>query len=269
MIPENLKQYDYRQNLIADKDNPILIGKAWRDRFSGESHWRAGYGGQAYLSRPNSEDALTWNTFRSLQLAGKNGLEIISSVFGISRVARILFWGCDVEHFGEEQQMLNILIRIIDGKHQGTMTEPDLILITEQEVAFVECKLNQSSQSSPWEARGEGAAKRFETYKKEFPELEDIGDWRDVYQLIRQYVYSRSLGFHLKKSSLVVPLINEKHKDILLRYYSKLRNHALSAGDIFRDFVTWQDINSAISASDLPNKEMVSTKIKVALEHAR
>jgi hypothetical protein len=269
MMHDNLKQYDYRQNLIADRDNPILIGKAWRDRFSGESHWRAGYGGQAYLSRPNSEDALTWNTFRSLQLAGKSGLEIISSVFGISRVARILFWGCDVEHFGEEQQMLSILIRIIDGKHGGIMTEPDLVLIAEQEVAFVECKLNQSGQSSPWQARGEGAAKRFETYKKEFPELRYIGDWRDVYQLIRQYVYSRSLGLHLKKRSLVVPLINEKHKDTLLRYYSKLRNNNLSAGKIFRDFVTWQDINSAILTSDLTNREIISTKIEAALKHAR
>ena len=74
---KELKKYDYRENLVVDRDNSILIQKAWRDRFSNESHWNAGYGGQAYLSRPNSEDALTWNVFRSLQVAGEDGLRVI------------------------------------------------------------------------------------------------------------------------------------------------------------------------------------------------
>lgn len=66
-MTNDLMEYDFRNNLIIDKNNPILIQKAWRDRFSAESHWNAGYGGEAYLSRKNSEDALTWNIFRSLQ----------------------------------------------------------------------------------------------------------------------------------------------------------------------------------------------------------
>ena len=58
MIPENLKKYDYRKNIIVDENNPILIWKSWRDHSTD---------GQAYLSRPYSKDALTWNVFRSLQ----------------------------------------------------------------------------------------------------------------------------------------------------------------------------------------------------------
>jgi hypothetical protein len=61
MMPEDLEKYDYRKNIIVDKDNPILIWKSWGDHNTD---------GQAYLSRPYGEDALTWNVFRSLQKFG-------------------------------------------------------------------------------------------------------------------------------------------------------------------------------------------------------
>ncbi len=269
MIPENLKKYDYRENLIVDKNNPILIQKAWRDRFSSESHWRAGYGGQAYLSKPNSEDALTWNVFRTLQLSGERGLKVVSDIFKVSRVDKMLFWGCDVEHQGEEQQLLNILIRTIDGKHRGTMTEPDLVIITEREVVFVECKLNQNGSTSPWKAQGRGAEKRLKTYAEIFPEIKSISDWVSVYQLIRQYVFARSLGEYLKKKPVVVPIINEKHKEILSPYYLKVKRSPLNKEYVFRDFVTWQDLLKKLLSSDLPNRDIISAKIEEALIHAR
>jgi len=269
MIPENLKKYDYRENLIVDEDNPILIQKAWRDRFSSKSHWHADYGGQAYLSKPNSEDALTWNVFRTLQLSGKQGFKVVSDIFKTSKVVRILFWGCDVEPHGEEQQLLNILIRTIDGKHQGTMTEPDLVIITDGEVVFVECKLNQNGKASPWKAQGKGAEKRLLTYIEKFPELKSITDWVAVYQLIRQYVYAKSLSEYLKKKPVIIPLINGKHKEILSSYYSKVKESPLNKKDIFHEFVTWQDTFKILSASDLSSKEIVSTKIEEALKHAR
>lgn len=269
MIPKNLKKYDYRENLIIDKDNPILIQKAWRDRFSSKSHWQAGYGGQAYLSRLNSEDALTWNVLRTLQLGGKPGLEVISDILGISKVHRILFWSCDVEHHGEEQQLLNILIRIIDGKHQGTMTEPDLVIITEGEVVFVECKLNQNGKASPWKAQGEGAEKRLKTYIEKFPELKSVSDWKTVYQLIRQYVFAKCLSEYLKKKAFIIPLINGIHKGILSPYYSKVKENLINKKNIFRNFITWQDIMEIISSSNLSNKEIILAKVKEALKHVR
>ena len=268
MIPKELKEYDYRENLIIDRDNPILIQKAWRDRFSDKCHWNAGYGGQAYLSKPNSEDALTWNVFRTLQIAGEDGLKVINA-FGVSKVERILFWGCDVENRGDEQQLLNILIRTTDGKYKGTMTEPDLVLITEKEVVFVECKLNQNGSKSPWKAQGEGAKKRMETYRAKFPELNCINEWNDVYQLIRQYVYAKLLGEHLRKEPVIIPLINEKHRETLLSYYSKIKESSLNKENTFHDFATWQSIIKNILESSLSNREIISAKIMEALKYAR
>ncbi len=266
MIPEELKKYDFRNNLIIDSDNPILIQKACRDRFSSKSHWNAGYGGEAYLSRENSEDALTWNVFRSLQAAGEYGLKVISDSFNITKVEKILFWGCDVENNGDEQQLLNILIRTIDGKHIGTMTEPDLVLITETEVIFVECKLNQNGNVSPWRAQGDGAKKRMKTYIEEgFTELNDINDWELVYQLIRQYVYAKSLSEKLNKKPAVISFINNKHKEVLSKYYLKIKESAINDTGIFKDFVTWQDIRKKISESNLPDKNIIVKKIHDAL----
>jgi hypothetical protein len=283
MIPECLQKYDYRENIIIDKDNPILIWKAWRDRYSDKKHWKAGYGGKAYLSSPNGEDALTWNVFRSLQMVGKTGLDIISEVFGISKVNTILFWGCDVENHGEKQQLLNILIRTIDGKYKGTMTEPDLVIITKCEVVFVECKLNLSGDTSPWKApdkkdktKIDGADKRFGIYKEMFPELMCINDWRNVYQLIRQYVYARSLGSQLSKQPLVIPLINENHKEKLFCHYLKIKDCIANYNNVFREFVTWQEIDKIITGveSNLTNSDKekisgISTKIKYTLAHVR
>lgn len=136
MIPDNLQRYDYRKNLICDPDNPILVQRAWRDRFSHPGHWRDGYGGIAYLARAHGEDALTWNVFRTLQVNGQSGLDIIAYAFQVAPVKNILFWGCDVHEASDVQQLLNILIRTVDGRYRGTMTEPDLVLVTESEVVF-------------------------------------------------------------------------------------------------------------------------------------
>jgi hypothetical protein len=258
LIPEDKKQYDYRSNLIVDSDNPILIQKAWRDHFSGESYWKEGKdGGKAYLGVRHGEDAMTWNVFRSLQQEGPQGLKVIADIFGLSQVEKILFWGCDVETAGEEQQLLSILIRRTDGQLKGTMTEPDLVLIAEKEVAFIECKLNQSGKQSPWKAqqgtlgRESGAAKRMKVYEERFPEIGEIKDWQGIYQIIRQYVYARLLGDAQGKKPVVIPLINEDHLALLKPIYVRAKSSPLGQTGILRDMVTWQALLSAISRADL------------------
>ncbi len=102
-ISSQLARLDYRRNLKTDRDNPVLVQKAWRDRFSGASHWRK----------------------------GQDGAETL------------LFWGCATEPSGyDAQQKLSSLIRLVDGRLGGTMTECDLVFITDTAVAVIEVKLN-------------------------------------------------------------------------------------------------------------------------------
>jgi hypothetical protein len=143
---------DFRENLIVDQNNPLLIQKAWRD------HDRAGW---AYLAAPYGEDALTWNVFRSLDKPTdvserQQNRGIIQTFFGLQApIQELLFWGCNPDGKGESQQRLSIALRTLDGRRNGTMTEPDLVVITESEVCFVECKLLFTR--NPWSARARQA----------------------------------------------------------------------------------------------------------------
>jgi hypothetical protein len=277
MIPESLLKYDLRRNLIADSDNPVLIQKAWRDHFAGESFWQPGKdGGKAYLGVAKSEDAMTWNVFRSLQLEGHSGLRVVADVLGISAVETVLFWGCDVEKQSDIQQLLNILIRTIDGQLKGTMTEPDLVFVTEGEVVFVECKLNLNSNQSPWKAqRGSrdedsGAARRMRSYiKAGFVELEGLKNWEEIYQLIRQYIYATRMADVLQKQPVVVPVINAEHSEFLDTVYSIVQKCPLNKGGMFRNLITWQDISARVASSGLKCATRVVKKMAEALESSK
>ena len=265
-LKREIKRLDYRENLIVDQDNPILVQKAWRDRFSHPSHWNAGYGGKAYLSSDRSEDALTWNVFRSLQKAGLPGLETIGEIFQVSSLESVLFWGCDVELQSESQQILNCLIRAIDGKHMGTMTEPDLVILTDREVAFVECKLNANGKQSPWKAQGLGAEKRFNTYVEEcgFEKLQNVDTWGQVYQLIRQYIYARSMAAVMDRRPLVFSLVREERPGSWNAFYQPLRDFDQA---VFKPLVTWEDVRKSV-ARRVESFPDTGQKIIVAIDEA-
>jgi len=58
---------DFRARIIIEPDSPILAFKANRNRYTRQI--QPSYKGLPYLGSQDSEDALTWNVFRSLQKA--------------------------------------------------------------------------------------------------------------------------------------------------------------------------------------------------------
>ena len=66
---------DYKENIVVDPDNRVLAWKASKDRFPpgqfGPEIEKAFPEGLPRIGSQHSEDALSWNLFRSLQLAGK------------------------------------------------------------------------------------------------------------------------------------------------------------------------------------------------------
>lgn len=244
---------DFRTNLIVDTNNPILLSKACRDRYYGMNAINGNRIGQSYLGAPHGEDALTWNVFRYLEkLKDKGGYDIISKFFNVSEVQKILFWGCDVEHQGDEQQILNCLIRKIDGLYRGNVTEPDIIIITKYEVIFVEIKLNGTGSASPWKSQGNGASKRMNLYRREITDLIGFKDWEPVYQLIRNYVYAVKLAEILDKTPKLSPLVNDKHLSILKKHYSNFHQHFKPVSDEIR---TWNGLLMLIRDSEIPTED--------------
>lgn len=121
---------DYRNNLIVDANNTAVRRKAERDR---------------RIAHENSEDALTWNVFRSLQC-----LEILDRVsaqlFGTTGPVEAYFWTVNAK--GETWQPLLQAFGVLEAhiSPQGQRSEPDLVLVNEKgrRVVFIEAKFSDS-----------------------------------------------------------------------------------------------------------------------------
>jgi len=79
---------DFRTRIIIEPDSPILAFKANRDRYTRQT--QRIYQGLPYLGSQESEDALTWNAFRSLQRARR--LDIVCSELDIGEPQGMLLW---------------------------------------------------------------------------------------------------------------------------------------------------------------------------------
>lgn len=210
----NKKVYrDYRDNIIIDADNPILAFKANRDRFVKHDIYK----GLAHLGSINSEDALTWNVFRYLD--SYNILFLFSEILknGNFNDVKLLVWSLAFNDKDKElQYVVGSEIRRIDGKYRGQITEPDIIIETEDEVYIIECKLGmpESYPGHLWEGKGNGPVKRFEDYLVEyenpFINMKECNEfYQEAYQLFRMAFYAYRIGRILKKKSYIVSLVNK------------------------------------------------------------
>jgi len=112
---------DYRDRIIIDPDNSILAFKASRDRYTTLPSQKR-YAGFPYLGSPGSEDALTWNVFRSLQKAVR--LDVITDRLGIGQPRGLLLWTLAPEidaASAKLQYVAGSIIRKYDGILKGQM----------------------------------------------------------------------------------------------------------------------------------------------------
>jgi hypothetical protein len=245
---------DYRENLIVDVNNPVLAFKAMRDRYTGE---RIPFAGRPYLASPCSEDALTWNVFRWLQVHGHE--DVIGHCLGMETPETILFWGFDCQSPGDHQSTLGELIRSVDGVRRGQVTEPDLVLIGPQTVLFVECKLGRAGQPlyQPWSGKG---AKRLGDYQDQLARagIELFGlalkqtEAECYYQLVRNAFYAVVLARALERQNAVVTALLNADKADYNRRYATPREQLAAFRELVNPDVcqirllTWQDVAERI-----------------------
>ena len=205
---------DYRNNILVDKDNPILAFKANRDRYTQRQRV---YAGLPQIGSIFSEDALTWNVFRTLELAKQLSIlnEILEDDF---TSAQLLIWTLAFNDNSKQLQWdVGSLIRSIDGQFAGQITEPDIIISTKKRIYIIEAKLGHSSKYPQhlWESsKSEGPCKRHENYTSttnpfiNFPKEEAFYN-KQAYQLFRMGFYAYRLGRILNKESVLVSLANK------------------------------------------------------------
>jgi len=254
---------DFRSRIIVEPDSPILAFKANRDRYTRGT--QPSYAGLPHLGSQASEDALTWNVFRSLQKARR--LDIICNELDIGEPRGMLLWTLAPETDGvnaELQYAVGALIRKFDGILPGRVTEPDVIILASSGVAVIECKLSERGKppSYLWKGSLDSVRKRLPIYRQAEPTLlkKDMTDAQvvEIYQLMRMAFYALQLGKSLASPPVVVSLANETNWRLEIR---RLRKSPAELWDSFRDAVeapnlrkkelSWQHITRLMTRSPL------------------
>jgi hypothetical protein len=246
---------DYRTRIIIDADNPILAFKVNRDRYTNLPNQKE-YAGLPYLGSSASEDAVTWNFFRSLQKAGR--LNIVSDFLAIGEAQGLLLWTLAPELDSvsiDLQYKTGETIRSFDGKLKGQMTEPDVIILGTKGIAVIECKLSEPDKapSHLWEGETKSVKKRLNIYLGKNPQILKDGttesEVAQVYQLVRMAFYAVELGNEFGRQPILVSLANKKN------WSYKIGRLGMSASDLWEAFreilgknspfckaVFWQDL---------------------------
>ena len=262
---------DFRKRILVDANSPILAFKANRDRF-----YQKKYAGMAHLGSVNSEDALTWNVFRSLQET--RCLEVITDWLHveIGKPRAMLIWCLAPESTdaaGELQFHVGDLLRSSDGIIRGQMGEPDVVIQGSEGILIIECKLGEPCRplAHLWEGRSvERIMKRLTCYQQDAPEplkgiLSSIiksnkieTDIKPIYQLVRMAYYVTKLGQPYRVRPTLVSLGNEFNWSLQIR---KLGKSPVNLWDTFLNSIgavelrcvssTWQALQPALKGKEL------------------
>jgi hypothetical protein len=254
---------DFRDRIIVEPHSPILAFKANRDRYTQRT--QPSYAGLPYLGSQASEDALTWNVFRSLQEARRLGVICNELDIGVPR--GMLLWALAPETDdvnAELQYLVGTLVRKFDGILPGQVTEPDVIILGSSGLAVIECKLSEREKplSHLWEGSSNSVAKRLPIYLRTEPNLlkKDVTREQilEIYQLVRMAFYALQIGRSLALPPIVVSLGNEKNWHLEMRRVGKspaelwdFFQDAVEAPNLRKKQLTWQHLRGLIARSSL------------------
>ena len=249
MINNNVYK-DYRDNILVDKDNPVLAFKANRDRYFKNGKQDI-YAGLAHLGSINSEDAITWNLIRSLSLS--KDFSSLEDLLGLKLPnPKILLWTLSFDDESNElQYLVGSTIREIDGKHKGQITEPDIVIESDSHFIVIECKLGETNKfpNHLWESatNSNGPKTREKDYFKDKLFTGNSGYDSDSYQLFRMVFYANEIANKLNKKALFVSLTNKTWWDKKKRdntpssIWEKFKNQ-VNQEKIDLKNVFWQDL---------------------------
>lgn len=185
--------HDWRDNIVVDAEAPAVVWKAGRSTFGTHTS----VPGQPYLASENSEDALSWNLFRTLEKAGQ--LDVVTRALGLEDDFQVLYWYRPWDAAEPLPEIREALNRVepwgkIGGRFQ---TETDIILKGQRYLVMVESKLGKpGARIRPWERTSRAPVPA--TYEAPLRALlADMHDWpetmRRFYQLLRHLVLANEL----------------------------------------------------------------------------
>ena len=258
---------DYRENIIVDHDHPALAWKANKDRFRPElfrSAVQAAFPrGFPRIGSEHSEDALSWNLFRSLQLEKK--LALVGDLAAPrAHFCAVYFWGRAAHLLSEQvdpeiQDILNEMEPW--GKNgAGQQTETDVILRGKAHTIMIECKLGKPGETvKAWCRGSEGMRPEYREFLGKLQEqgttlFSDSFDYdkdaNRVYQLFRNYVLGAALSKKWNAEFSLVAIVNSLNYNLHRRSHDEefcfFRSLLRDPSNAF--LITWQQIWDRVRA---------------------
>lgn len=153
----------------------------------------------------SSEDAVTWTVFRGLDVTGRLArvAQTITREHTESRDVDLLLWGVPVAG-PTGAAIRNKLIAVSDelGEASESRSEPDVILVTETHVVFIEAKTGSrndvNGRSNGWATYLKDEA----LFRVEAKRVQEAG----FYELVRNWVIGNKLADKLGRDYLLVNL---------------------------------------------------------------
>lgn len=206
---------------------------------------------------PNCEDAVSWNVFRFLQKS--NELDgFLTEIIGMPvSNAKVIYWSLDGNKTWDKLAEARREFR------EGRGSEPDLIVISDTIIFFIEAKLFDSNEKMPRNNNSEGyATGGNKWFLKVFTSnYEEVAIIAKKYELMRFWLLGTWVAEELKRDFYLVSLVlEEQDKDIeeIFRMHLNI--------DKERQFIrmSWEDIyryilNTELSEGDKKNKEKILT----------
>jgi hypothetical protein len=214
--------------------------------------WRAinapGVKRENRIARDNSEDAVTWNVFRFLELHGLVG-EFIKLVVGetIARTPRVIYWSyC--------QQSLQVWSPLLDaaqlfGENVEYRSEPDVVIDDDRILVFVENKFLAGKPKPPktryrkrYTTAGPGWFAKVFSPSTTFEEM-SVTD--ELYQLMRLWLLGSWIANRNGRRFLLLNVVRSQSEDAR---ETGARFGVYIAATPHRQFVmaTWENIYAGL-----------------------
>jgi hypothetical protein len=175
--PSTLQYKDRRCNfpLVDDADFELL----WTDICGVKRE-------KQRLARERSEDAITYNVFRSIERAGRLPALIERLTGRPQQTADLVYWSYSMP----DRDVLPLLgaARVAFGERLNRGSEPDLIAITPKDVVFIEVKVTSGNATRP--SRPD-ALRRYEAAENRWYDEVLAADAHTVAEVHRKYELMR------------------------------------------------------------------------------
>ena len=242
ITPTTFVYPDQVDNLLW-KNYPDLDLLGWLKRFKRENR----------MEHDNSEDAVTWNVFRYLEKAGQLSAFLSYMVDSPVTNPEIIYWSYNQREHGVWPGLAGARKEFGESPRRGT--EPDLIIVTDSQLFWIEAKLTADNETKPSEPQNR---KKYEIGGDEWYQRVFTSDYKTVaieqkkYELMRLWLLGTWAAKQMDRDFYLVNLVRaDREKDIEHRFGRHLKT------DTKRNFVrwTWESIYKFVSENAPPSRD--------------